>query len=315
MKKLIGNIFFLCVFINTSIAQSNLQANATQSLVIAKISNPDESLYANAPVVFVDPKGTQTKTKTDANGVAKILLPINSKYIIHCGEHINDIAIPTQNKANSTTSCHRYTYRFIDYTFTYTNYDYQAIPNEVITITSSSGKIYTQTTNQKGIAKFYLPLQESYSVSAQQNPDITTISVPDQGQTISKLSYDFQWMGMVAYADFLIEEAAMAEKMRIEDSIRATKPTQVVFFASNADFKRVGDITVYDGNKKGKVIGTISAVWSCRRGPIEEESFEAQISKKKGTYRYYAISTEGVKWEGSYEVLGDGRQNVCLEIK
>jgi hypothetical protein len=35
----------------------------------------------------------------------------------------------------------------------------------------------------------------------------------------------------------------------------------------------------------------------------------------KGTYTYYAKSTQGIEWEGTYEVLGGGQKNIPLRIK
>ncbi len=79
---------------------------------------------------------------------------------------------------------------------------------------------------------------------------------------------------------------------RDNNSVQSTKPTMVIFFASDREFKHLGEISVFGGSKKGKLLGTVNSVWSCHSGPSEENA-EVKFKKMKGSYTYYAVSNQG----------------------
>ena len=101
---------------------------------------------------------------------------------------------------------------------------------------------------------------------------------------------------------------------RDNNSVQSTKPTMVIFFASDREFKHLGEISVFGGSKKGKLLGTVNSVWSCHSGPSEENA-EVKFKKMKGSYTYYAVSNQGYEQEGSYNIKGGGWKRLILEIE
>jgi hypothetical protein len=319
MKYLIINLLSICFFIGNLTGQTKIHPSKTHSLVVLNINHPDKSPYNNGIVFFTGKKGTKLSAKTNETGQLEILLPINDQYTTQCGSLVNEKLIIIKNRANVILRGRRYTHKFIDYTFKYKNYEDDPVVDEIITIISNTGETYQESTGSNGEAKFYLPHSNTYSINAKYNPDITTINIPEQGQTHTRTMFTFRGIGSVAQDIYDEEEAEyqleIEEKRRIEDSIRGTQPTTIIFFASEPNHTSVGNITVYDGGKDGEVIGEVTAVWNCHRGPTKEEDIQAKIVKMKGSFRYYAKSSKGMEWEGTYEVLGGGTQLIPLDIK
>lgn len=339
--------FVFCSFLFSSslLAQERLKPSKTETLATFTFLQPNNQPFANATIVFKGNKGSKVTAITNAAGVIKTLLPNNENFTTISGAYFNDRIIKTGNRAYSAIGGKRYSHRFIEYSFYYKNTAGNGVKDEIVTIVSNTGKTYTQTTAANGLALFYLPIQEKYTVNLTHYPNAKTIDIPDSGHSSMQFSASVQRMSSVEKeqadirqekrAEELVKERAeakiqaeiaqeAAEKQRIKDAaqkerenkaIDAGAATRVVFFASQAEFKSVGVITVYDGGKNGAVIGHIRSVWSCTRGPVKEEKFEAQVVKTKGTYTYYAKSSQGVEWEGSYEVLGGKRKNIPLRIE
>ncbi len=351
MKSLLYCLAFIfgSTLLSTSLlAQSQLRPSKTETLATFTFLQPNNQPFANSKVLFKGNKGTKVTAMTNASGIVKTLLPNNENFTTVSGEYSNDKLIKTGNREYSAIGGRRYTHRFIEYSFYYKDYNGEGIEGEVVQVESSSGKTYTQTTAAKGLALFYLPIQDKYSVHLSQYSNVKKVDIPDQGYASMTLSHPFKGLSSadkVAY-DLKQEEsikknaqasaaqkAAQIEREKIatkaaekaaedvikkeaaENAIPANEATLVVFFASQSEHKGVGTITVYDGDKDGYVIGQIRSIWSCTRGPIKEEDYEAKTIKRKGTYRYYAKSSQGMEWEGTYEVTDQRRKNIPLRIK
>lgn len=335
--------FFLC---STSLlAQERLKPSKTETLASFTFLQPNSQPFANATIVFKGNKGSTITAKTSSSGLVKALLPNNENFTTTSGEYFNDRLIKTGNRAYSAIGGKRYTHRFIEYTFYYKNDDGAGVKDELVTIVSNTGKTYTQTTAANGLAVFYLPIEGKYTLNLTHYPNTRTIDVEDAGHSFVQLNYSFRGMSSreTEQADVRAEERAKdraaekirrdaeakiaqkalleqktkdaAQKAREQKAIDAGVATRVVFFASQSESKGVGAITIYDGGKEGAVIGKVTSVWSCTRGPIKEEQIEANIVKVKGTYTYYAKSSQGMEWEGTYEVLGGKQKNIPLRIK
>lgn len=322
MKVLLCCIAFIfsSLLLSTSLfSQERLKPSKTETLATFTFLQPNSQPFANEVVLFKGNKGSKVSAKTNTSGLVKTLLPNNENFTTTSGEYLNDRLIKTGNKAYSAIGGKRYTHRFIEYSFYYKNTSGEAVKDELVTIISNTGKTYTQTTTADGLALFYLPIQEKYTVNLTYYPNARTIEIPDAGYSYLQMSYSFYSMSSLEteQSDISREKSEQEERQReeTEKADRERSPTIVVFFASQAEYKSVGTITVYDGGKGGTVVGEVRAIWNCTNGPNKKEQIEAKVIKMKGTYTYYAKSTQGIEWEGTYEVLGGGQKNIPLRIK
>ena len=318
------NLLCLLLLISkTIVGQEILQPSATETLLILEVLNPDDSPYENKIVKLIDENKNEFKSTTNSKGELKVLVPNGHSYFTKCGELKNERIINIASRGYSTFSSKRYSYRFTEFTLQFINYQNNPVIGEEVLTLLASGDSLIKKTDSYGKAKFYLPIEESFEVRTKYNL-IKKFEIPDKGY--QSVAFDFRYRGQSTkeYEDAVREnelakiEYAKQNKIRdsiqsYNDSVQSTKPTIVIFFASDIEFKHLGEISVYDGNKKGKLLGTVNSVWSCHSGPSEENA-EVKFKKMKGNYTYYAISTQGYEWEGSYNIKGGGWERVILEI-
>ena len=319
------NLLCLLILISkTIVSQEILQPSATETLLILEILNPNDSPYENKIVKLIDENKNEFKSTTNSKGELKVLVPNGHSYFTKCGELKNERIINIGSRGYSTFSSKRYTYRFTEFTLQFINYQNKPVIGEEILTLLASGDSLIKKTDSYGKAKFYLPIKESFDVRTKYNL-IKKFEIPDKGY--QSVAYDFRYRGQSTkeYEDAVIQnKLAMIEYakqnrirdsiQRYNDSVQSTKPTMVIFFASDREFKHLGEISVFDGSKKGKLLGTVNSVWSCHSGPSEENA-EVKFKKMKGSYTYYAVSTQGYEWEGSYNIKGGGWERVILEIE
>ena len=318
------NLLCLLLLISkTILSQEILQPSASETLLILEVLNPDDSPYKNKIVKLIDENKNEFKSTTNSNGELKVLVPNGHNYFTKCGELKNERIINIGSRGYSTFSSKRYTYRFTEFTLQFINYQNKPVLGEEILTLLASGDSLIKKTDSYGKAKFYLPIEESFELRTKYNL-IKKFEIPDKGY--QSVAFDFKYRGQSTkeYEDAVRQnELAMIEYakqnrirdsiQRYNDSVQSTKPTVVIFFASDREFKHLGEISIYDGSKKGKLLGTVNSVWSCHSGPSEEDA-EVKFKKMKGSYNYYAISTQGYEWEGSYNIKGGGWESVILEI-
>ena len=319
------NLLCLLILISkTIVSQEILQPSATETLLILEILNPNDSPYENKIVKLIDENKNEFKSTTNSKGELKVLVPNGHSYFTKCGELKNERIINIGSRGYSTFSSKRYTYRFTEFTLQFINYQNKPVIGEEILTLLASGDSLVKKTDSYGKAKFYLPIKESFDVRTKYNL-IKKFEIPDKGY--QSVAYDFRYTGQSTkeYEDAVIQnKLAMIEYakqnrirdsiQRYNDSVQSTKPTMVIFFASDREFKHLGEISVFDGSKKGKLLGTVNSVWSCHSGPSEENA-EVKFKKMKGSYTYYAVSNQGYEWEGSYNIKGGGWERVILEIE
>ena len=319
------NLLCLLILISkTIVSQEILQPSATETLLILEVLNPNDSPYENKIVKLIDENKNEFKSTTNSKGELKVLVPNGRSYFTKCGELKNERIINIGSRGYSTFSSKRYTYRFTEFTLQFINYQNKPVIGEEILTLLASGDSLIKKTDSYGKAKFYLPIKESFDVRTKYNL-IKKFEIPDKGY--QSVAYDFRYRGQSTkeYEDAVIQnKLAMIEYakqnrirdsiQRYNDSVQSTKPTMVIFFASDREFKHLGEISVFDGSKKGKLLGTVNSVWSCHSGPSEENA-EVKFKKMKGSYTYYAISAQGYEWEGSYNIKGGGWERVILEIE
>ena len=316
--------FLLLMFIgSSSLSQENLSPSNTQTLIILEVLNPDDSPYANALVLFKDKYKKEYKAKTNNKGVLKILLPNGNKYIMKCGKLKNELLINVSNRAYATWSGKRYTFRFIEFTFNFRDYQNNPVNEEEIFIALGPGDTLSKQTDPNGNATFYIPIKENFKVRTKYKT-IEKFEIPDEGYEAISFSFNYRGQSAKDYEQKQ-KEARLAqleyEKQkkirdsiyRREDSIRSTQPTIVIFFASDREMKHLGEISVYEGDKEGEKLGSVNSVWSCHSGPSIEKA-ETKVEKMKGNYKYYAKSSGGYEWKGSYDINGGGTKRVIIEI-
>ena len=319
------NLLCLLILISkTIVSQEILQPSATETLLILEVLNPNDSPYENKIVKLIDENKNEFMSTTNSKGELKVLVPNGHSYFTKCGDLKNERIINIGSRGYSTFSSKRYTYRFTEFTLQFINYQNKPVIGEKILTLLASGDSLVKKTDSYGKAKFYLPIKESFDVRTKYNL-IKKFEIPDKGY--QSVAYDFRYRGQSTkeYEDAVIQnKLAMIEYakqnrirdsiQRYNDSVQSTKPTMVIFFASDREFKHLGEISVFDGSKKGKLLGTVNSVWSCHSGPSEENA-EVKFKKIKGSYTYYAVSTQGYEWEGTYNIKGGGWERVILEIE
>jgi len=318
------NLLCLLLLISkTIVSQEILQPSATETLLILEVLNPDDSPYENKIVKFLDENKNEFKSTTNSKGELKVLVPNGHSYFTKCGELKNERLINIVNSGYSTFSSKRYTYRFTEFTLQFINYQNKPVNGEEILTLLASGDSVIKKTDSYGKAKFYLPIEESFEVRTKYKL-IKKFEIPDKGY--QSVAFDFRYRGQstkeyehavrqneLAMIEYAKQNRIRDSIQRYNDSVQSTQPTVVIFFASDREFKHLGEISVYDGSEKGKLLGTVNSVWSCHSGPPEKDA-EVKIKKMKGSYTYYAISAQGYEWEGSYKIKGGGWERVILEI-
>jgi hypothetical protein len=203
------------------------------------------------------------------------------------------------------------------------NFQNQPVKGEKIFTILSSGDTLNNQTNQNGEVKIYIPIKDTFEVQTKYNL-IKRFEIPDKGYESLKLEYQYKGQSSIEFEleeeqNKLAEIKYKRDKLtrdsikRYEDSVATTQPTTVIFFASDRDFKHLGEISVFDGSEKGELLGTVNSVWSCHSGPPFKDA-EVIFKKMKGVYTYYAKSTQGYVWEGTYNINGGGWKRIILEI-
>jgi hypothetical protein len=343
MQKNYYWIFIYFLFNYTLLnAQYKIEASAANSVVDLYVVNPDNSPYTNSPIIFTGAKGNTFNAVTDNKGLVKLNLPIGDQYSITCNNQINDLPITISNRGYGTWTGTRYTYRFIAFTFEYIDQNNKPSKNESITITLNSGEEYQGKTGEDGKVIFYLPVNESFNVSTKHHANIHEFFIADNGYQETTLIFPYIGLSSkekerrdlqakqedarrikqaIQQEESLVKLRAKQDSIRkVKDAILATQPSTILFFMYHPEITSYGEITIYDEDKNGPVIGSTSKVWStdirsfCQsvRSP---NNWNVAISKKRGTYKFYAKSSKGYYWEGTYTVKGGRKKDVPIYIK
>ncbi|WMX16989.1 hypothetical protein [Aureispira sp. CCB-E] len=189
---------YLCLQLTTAHAQGhqpNFSPEDTISFVNLNLMNPNGSPYANAPVVLKGKKGHVVEAITGSNGRVKVKVPFDETYTVHCGEHTCLRPITINAFPYVTYNYQAYTRRFIYFTFTYRNIANQRLPNEVVTLYTTTGEVFRDTTNAEGQVHFYLPFVSEFRIAVKYHDNVKTIRPLDVGKEYKIMSTVFTWMG------------------------------------------------------------------------------------------------------------------------
>ncbi|MCP4442449.1 MAG: CAP domain-containing protein [Aureispira sp.] len=199
----------------TSISQAQWSAADTFAFATIKLYHPDGSGYTGN-IELTGEKRNQKYTATLNKGYAKVKLPFNDLYTIHCQGIENHKKLLIREVPYVTHQFESYTYRFLILNFQYKNKKGQAIPNEVLTVRGLYKKDnYTATTNQKGLAKLVIPLKNAYALSVKYRPDFKIIQAGERGQPYTTMPVLLVWKG----SKTTDKEAAIADSLRVLDSL------------------------------------------------------------------------------------------------
>jgi len=332
IKHMVKSSLHICYIIillfSKAFGQGSLTPTSDEALIILKVLNPIGSPFKNADVTFKNNEVSKFTATTNNQGILKILLPIGNQYSVNCGDSINERLIYSGDRGYSTWSGTRYTYRFIDFTFNFRDYQDRQIDKETISIVLSSGDTLIEETDKYGDARFFIPIKSSFTVYTEYNL-VKSFTIPDEGY--ESISFEFNYQGesskaiekqkkeaRLAQVEYERYQTTLDSIRAHEDSIRSTQPTSIIFFASSAivsdqEMRHPGEISVFDGGKEGVKIGSLNSIWSCHSGPSLKDA-EIILEKTKGTHSYYAKSSQGFEWEGDYEITGGGWKHIILEI-
>lgn len=193
-------LLMLCLSLSftTAYAQGhnpNFSPEDTLSFINLKLTNPDGTPYANSLVVLRGIKGHVVEVTTKKDGKIKAKVPFDETYTVHCGEHTCMRSIVVNAFPYVTYNYQAYTRRFIYFTFTYRNVYNERIANEAVSLYSSTGEIYTDTTNKEGQVVFYLPFDSEFRIAVEYHENVRTIRPIDVGKEYKVMSTIFTWMG------------------------------------------------------------------------------------------------------------------------
>lgn len=198
--NLLFAILFLCgMSITTAQAQGDkpkFSPEDTISFIKIKLTNPDNTPYANSPVVLKGKKGHVVKVKTDNTGNVKAKVPFNETYTVHCGENTCMKSIDISDFPYVTYEYQAYTKRFIHFTFTYKSPQGNALKGEEVIVHSvATGTQYKDSTDAKGQVKMFLPFESQFKVSVKYHDVVTMLNPQDVGKEYKMMTATFTWMG------------------------------------------------------------------------------------------------------------------------
>jgi hypothetical protein len=173
----------------------NFSPEDTLSFINLKLTNPDGTPYANGPVVLKGTKGHLVTVTTKKDGKVKAKVPFDETYTVHCGKHTCMRSIVVNAFPYVTYNYQAYTRRFIYFTFTYRNINNKRLANEAVTLYSSTGEIYSDTTNKEGQVVLYLPFDPEFRIAVEYHENVKTIRPVDVGKEYKVMSTIFTWMG------------------------------------------------------------------------------------------------------------------------
>jgi len=188
----------LSVSLTTTYAQGhtpNFSPEDTLSFIKLKLTNPDGTPYANSSVVLKGEKGHIVEVKTGKDGRVKAKVPFDETYTVHCGEYTCMRSITINAFPYVTYNYQAYTRRFIYFTFIYQNINNKRLANEAVILYSSTGEMYTDTTNTEGKVAFYLPFDPEFRIAVKYHDNVKTIRPIDVGKEYKIMSTVFTWMG------------------------------------------------------------------------------------------------------------------------
>lgn len=193
-------LLILCLSLSFTTAYTqghnpNFSPEDTLSFINLKLTNPDGTPYANSPVVLRGIKGHVVTVTTKKDGKVKAKVPFDETYTVHCGKDTCMRSIVVNAFPYVTYNYQAYTRRFIYFTFTYRNIDEKRLAGEAVNLYSSTGKVYTDTTNEKGQVVFYLPFEPKFRIAVKYHENAYTIRPVDVGKEYKIMSAVFTWMG------------------------------------------------------------------------------------------------------------------------
>lgn len=207
MKLLLSILSILC-----SIQLLSAQwGGPADTFAFAQISlqHPDGSPY-NGMIQLSGTKPWRKFEATVKNGRAKAKLPYDDIYTVTCEGVVNYKKVRLGDVPYLTHRMSSYTYPHIVYIVEYLNYEGQPLEGEeVIVDDHTTKKEYRKTTNKKGICKFYLPIENSYTSRVENMGPIRRIQVVQQNKARLRTASTIYWYGQEGYIQMQEEKVRM----------------------------------------------------------------------------------------------------------
>ncbi|MCH2043794.1 MAG: hypothetical protein MK212_06595 [Saprospiraceae bacterium] len=270
------SLLFILILVHSISAQWEWAESDTFAFAQLTLSNPDNSPYANSPVRLVGTKKGQIfKGVTNNQGKVKIKVTYDDLYDVYCGKHRNYKQIIIRNVPYVTHSLKSYIYRHVVFTFAYKTYDGKPLVGEWVNVKGTkSDSIYTDTTDADGLAKFYMPLRDLYTISVKYKPNFRQVQAGERGQARTLMSTTFNWIGSkekerrAAIADS-IAKARQARILALIDSLGSDLTPD--------EFEKIGRYLDFD--LYIPVVGNTDWIEKCIR--FRAAAYQEQLDKDK----------------------------------
>lgn len=243
-------IIILSLIFSSSGLWAQLTKADTFAFINLKLYQPDGSPYANSKVVLKGAKpGHEVTVKTNTKGLVKAKVPISDTYSVHCGKDQCFRTTAVGDFPYVTKSFQGYTRRFLYFKFVCTKLDGSPLVGEKVTVTSNTtGEVYIDSSNAKGLAEFYLPYEYDFSVSLDYYPNLTSLRPKDNNKEYKMMSSGLSWIGskererLAIIADSLAKE----EEKRMIAEAKAHKERLLAMYDSLAISENIEDINRFD---------------------------------------------------------------------
>lgn len=246
--KIVSILFSL--LLSSTILSAQLTKADTFAFVNLKLYQPDGSAYANSKVVLKGKKpGHEVTVITNPKGLVKAKVPISDTYSIHCGEQQCFRTVDVGDFPYVTKNFQGYTQRFLYFKFLCQKLDGSPLVGEKVQVVSNTtGKVYIDSSNTKGLAEFYLPYEYDFSVSLDYYPNITILTPKENNKEYKIMSSGLSWIGSREKERLAILADSLAKEREIQmiAEAKARKERLLAMYDSLANLDNIDDIIAVD---------------------------------------------------------------------
>jgi len=321
MKKLFLSLFITIFSVNSFYSENNIES----CLVSVTLYRSNRQPLSNSLVTFQsDDQKHHVDIITKENGLCMVSLNQNTHYnilyedITYC--QMFKIPATTRLEITGPMVIDGGLFANLEILISDNQGDYSLLVNEKIICESiSTGKEYVNSTNEKGIVKFYVPRNQEYKISSVYEKNILSYYIKDHsGATIQgirlKASTTPENMYHVRIAKAEAKAIAFEKQRLYDDSLKGTIPITVILFA-NLESKNkestpvvMGTLKLYDSPNKLNYLCVIVCNWNieglCNQGKRlclgsvtnNDGTYSSNVlplKLKRGEYQFYAENDFG----------------------
>ena len=187
-------ILFILLFTSFSIFAQTLQPSETEALLLMLIVNKDNQPISEEVAIISKTTNRVYKTKSNADGIAEILIPINDTYSINMkGEpNYDEIVIPNEANYGLQYKIFYDAKRTDNFNIATINYNLKTskgkpLSEKVILININTKEEFTFQTDENGKGIVELPNDATYSINYESVKDYDILTIPK----VDNFSLDF----------------------------------------------------------------------------------------------------------------------------